>query len=84
MIVALTSDAMYLKDELIRRGHRVVSAEMYRGAIDAVVYKGSVSGVNLCSSNFSGHSGVLAVDCTGKSAISIDHYLKYRSFSSIF
>lgn len=84
MTVALTSDAMYLKDGLAALGYNTVSNERHRGAIDAVVYKGSLMNVSLKNSNFSGHTGVLAVDCTGKTAADIDKYLKYRTFSSIF
>jgi hypothetical protein len=85
MIVALTPEAMYLKGSLEMYGHKVVPCENYRGAIDAVVYRGvSVSDLRLTNSNFVTHSGVLVVDCTNHSAAQINNYLKQRTFSSIF
>ena len=85
MIVALTPEAMYLKGSLEMYGHKVVPCGSYRGAIDAVVYRGvSVSELGLSNSNFAAHNGVLVVDCTNHSAAQINYYLKYRTFSSIF
>lgn len=85
MTVALTQEAMYLKGSLEMYGHRVVQCGNYRGAIDAVVYRGvSVSDLRLTNSNFATNSGVLVVDCTNRSAAQINNYLKHRTFSSIF
>lgn len=85
MTVALSHEAMYLKGKLEMYGHRVVPCENYRGAIDAVVYRGvSINDLRLTNSNFSNHNGVLLVDCTNRTAAEINNYLKSRSFSSIF
>lgn len=85
MTVALSDEAMYLKHELERLGHNVVAYGKYRGAIDAVVYKGvSMTRLSLSNSNFCGHNGVLVLDCTNRTASEIHNYLKYRSFSPIF
>lgn len=85
MVVALTSEAMYLKKQLELYGHKVVECERYRGGIDAVVYRGvSLSDLHLTNSNFANHSGVMVIDCTNHSGAQINSYLKHRSFSSVF
>ena len=65
MIVALTPEAMYLKGSLEMYGHKVVPCGNYRGAIDAVVYRGvSVSDLRLTNSNFVTHSALWLVQST--------------------
>lgn len=85
MVVALTKEAMSLKSCLEGYGHKVVPCNGYRGSIDAVVYKGTpINTIGLTNSNFSNHSGVMLIDCTNRTAVQVNNYLKNRSYSSIF
>lgn len=85
MTVGLYENTIYLKNELEKYGHKTVLCNGYKGSIDAVLYKKiPISGIVLENSNFSGESGILMIDCNGRTAKEINNYLKYRTFSPIF
>jgi len=92
MVIAIQTGLDNLKQELLKRGYKVVDFGNYDYPIDVIIYEENLSQISYISHNnmpalqagARGNYGVLVVNSQGKSVDEIEHILKTRSYSPLF
>ena len=81
MVVAIESGLSWLREDLVKAGHRVVSLEENRQAVDAVVYsEASLYELQPVLEDFSAQAdGILVISAKGLSANDIIRRLEKKS-----
>lgn len=85
MTVALEKGLEDIKNELIKRGYKVILSENNFQSADAYIFLRSCSGIlsggiGICA----GQNGILMINAANKTANDIDDILKSRLYSPLF
>ena len=84
MVIAITEGMKEIEPALHRAGHSVVTYGHYAGAVDAVVYRGSLLTGGTAMSNHKDGGGILMVNAENRSIDEIINGLKYKTYSPLF
>ena len=85
MIIYISHDLKYLKDELIKRGYIVIDSTGNNTLCDAIICNLKDGGlINLNMQNNIKKDGTLIIDSGSKSIDEIEYILTTRVYSSIF
>lgn len=85
MTVALEKGLEDIKNELIKRGYKVILSENNFQSADAYIFLGSCSGILSGGIGVgAGQNGILMINAANKTANDIDYILKSRLYSPLF